>query len=523
VGDVVPWTITIVNNGLGDADDLVVGENNTTWALDTAYPADPNITNVSVAGFTVTKIAAGDTVTIHVTTVVTQAELDNKLLENSLTVEGITVNPVKPELPVLTTAKTYAGKTTELVAGDRVPWTIAITNSGLGEAKNLVVTENNATWQLAAPSTTDANITSVTATGFTVVSIPAGATVTIRVTTEVTQVELDNKLLENSVTVEGATTPGTGSTLHLLTINYMYATGGVAAPSYSDLVVENSYYDVASPAIPGYTPSELRVAGTMPASNVTTTVVYSVHSGTAYTVQHYLIATSGAITLGATQHLSATTGDTVTAYPLYYSGYTPVSGYPSVLSGVVAGDGSLVLSVYYTQNVPVIPPQQTPNVIVQPPNVIVQSPVVVYPAATPEVTPEPEETIPDEDIPLGPPTTPEPASWSLVNLIMGLAGALAALLLLISIIARQRRRRDVVVDEYGNAPASQFDFGIIVMLLCLVPLALFLALDNLVGSMATTNEHTLIIAVALAIVLVLAIVQGVLGLRVAKSNARFAR
>ena len=79
---------------------------------------------------------------------------------------------------------------------------------------------------------------------------------------------------------------------------------------------------------------------------------YSGNVNVSYKVEHYLqnVSQTG-YTLTQTETIGGTINSTVTATPMSFSGYTFNSGVGgSVLSGVVAGDGSLTLKVYYTRN-----------------------------------------------------------------------------------------------------------------------------------------------------------------------------
>jgi len=68
----------------------------------------------------------------------------------------------------------------------------------------------------------------------------------------------------------------TQDTYYTLTINYEYEGGGQAAPSYVDAAMNvGDTYDVDSPVISDYTADQLNVSGTMPAADVTVTVVYT--------------------------------------------------------------------------------------------------------------------------------------------------------------------------------------------------------------------------------------------------------
>ena len=107
---------------------------------------------------------------------------------------------------------------------------------------------------------------------------------------------------------------------------------------------------------PGYTFSgwSQKEDFTMPAENVTITGSFTANGDTAYTVEHYQqnLAGDGYDLVEAdTEHLKGETDTTATANPKTYTGFTfdgTVEG--TVASGNIAGDGSLVLKLYYTRN-----------------------------------------------------------------------------------------------------------------------------------------------------------------------------
>ena len=107
---------------------------------------------------------------------------------------------------------------------------------------------------------------------------------------------------------------------------------------------------------PGYTFSgwSQKEDFTMPAENVTITGSFTANGDTAYTVEHYQqnLAGDGYDLVEAdTEHLTGETDTTATANPKAYTGFTfdgTVEG--TVASGNIAGDGSLVLKLYYTRN-----------------------------------------------------------------------------------------------------------------------------------------------------------------------------
>ncbi|MEA5065007.1 MAG: Cna B-type domain-containing protein [Eubacteriales bacterium] len=63
---------------------------------------------------------------------------------------------------------------------------------------------------------------------------------------------------------------------YTLTINYVYTTGGQAAPTYRRTAMNaGDRFAVTSPVIDGYTASDATISGTMPAYNLTVTVYYA--------------------------------------------------------------------------------------------------------------------------------------------------------------------------------------------------------------------------------------------------------
>ena len=86
--------------------------------------------------------------------------------------------------------------------------------------------------------------------------------------------------------------------------------------------------------------------------NTTLYAKWDASTGTAYKVEHYRQDVTGSgYTLFETDTLTGTTGDTVTATPKTYTGFTEnTSRDDRVVSGPVAADGSLVLKLYYDRD-----------------------------------------------------------------------------------------------------------------------------------------------------------------------------
>jgi uncharacterized repeat protein (TIGR02543 family) len=86
-------------------------------------------------------------------------------------------------------------------------------------------------------------------------------------------------------------------------------------------------------------------------ADTTLYAVWNANGNTAYSVEHYLVAADGSASKDATTSHTAKTDTTATATPKTYEHYTLDSAHASaVTSGNVAGDGSLVLRLYYQIN-----------------------------------------------------------------------------------------------------------------------------------------------------------------------------
>ena len=90
---------------------------------------------------------------------------------------------------------------------------------------------------------------------------------------------------------------------------------------------------------------------TITAGGVIFTAQWEARTDTPYTVEHYLENLDGSYALDTTEPLKGTTDTTVTAAAKSYDNFTYDSTVPgTVASGNIAGDGSLVLKLFYTRN-----------------------------------------------------------------------------------------------------------------------------------------------------------------------------
>lgn len=90
---------------------------------------------------------------------------------------------------------------------------------------------------------------------------------------------------------------------------------------------------------------------TITAGGVIFTAQWEARTDTPYTVEHYLENLDGSYALDTTEPLKGMTDTTVTAAAKSYDNFTYDSTVPgTVASGNIAGDGSLVLKLFYTRN-----------------------------------------------------------------------------------------------------------------------------------------------------------------------------
>ena len=159
----------------------------------------------------------------------------------------------------------------------------------------------------------------------------------------------------------------TGDETYTANITYVYNSFDVTyaylgtVPAGAGALPAGGTYDYGSavtveadPAVPaGYTFSGWSRTGTftMPAEDVEITGSFTASGTTPYTVEHYQQALDGSYTLTETEALTGATDTSATANPKTYEGFTfdsTVTG--TVQTGAIAGDGSLVLKLYYTRN-----------------------------------------------------------------------------------------------------------------------------------------------------------------------------
>ena len=163
---------------------------------------------------------------------------------------------------------------------------------------------------------------------------------TMNVTVKVGEVEITRTI---NVIVKG----------RKLTIHYVYEDGTIASEDKIIEEVGKDGYRVPSPAVEGYTPDVAVVSDDMLTEDTEITVKYKANTDTKYTVEYYTEDLDGkGYTKVDSKKETGTTGEQVSIdTSVTFTGFTFDSNNDkNVLSGEVAGNGSLILKAYYTRN-----------------------------------------------------------------------------------------------------------------------------------------------------------------------------
>ena len=131
--------------------------------------------------------------------------------------------------------------------------------------------------------------------------------------------------------------------------------------AYLDYFVSGESFNLpAAPTRPGYDFKGWKIgnavltagaAYTVDEDDMVFTAQWEARTDTPYTVEHYLENLDGSYALDTTEPLKGTTDTTVTAAVKSYDNFTYDSTVPDTVAfGNIAGDGSLVLKLFYTRN-----------------------------------------------------------------------------------------------------------------------------------------------------------------------------
>ena len=298
-GDVVTYTILVVNNGNQTIKDIVVADDLTGDSFDGKI--------LGLGGIT---LKPGERKEFTVRYTITEKDVINGGVTNVATVTGTDPNGSKVDEkadetvdtqlanPNYTVTKTVDNPQAEYKVGDVINYTIKVTNTGNLTLNNLVVKDQmqgtDGTVVIAAK-----NGVTINGTTATIAKLAVGASIELKASYTVVRADADSAL-SNKVNVTTNDKPGTDpkdpdapdvpgkedetdptptEKTYVLTIHYVDANGNVLAPDYTARLLAGETIDaVVSPEINGYTPNFATVAlpaNGMPARDVTVTVVYT--------------------------------------------------------------------------------------------------------------------------------------------------------------------------------------------------------------------------------------------------------
>ena len=266
VNEEIAYKITVMNDGNVTISDITVKDDLTgeEWTIASLEPGEFESFETS---YTVTEadVAAGG-----VTNVATATGKDPEGDEPTVD-PGKKEDPTEPMNAHLTVEKTTTSTAPAegYKEGDVINYSVTVTNDGNVTITNIQVKDN------------------LTGGSWTIDSLAVGASESFTTSYTVTEADQIRGYVLNVATAEGTdpngdpakVDPGTKedpakTPEYTLTIKYRYYDGRTAASDYTATVPYNQTYRVESPVIGGYVSSPSVVAGTMPARDVTRTVIY---------------------------------------------------------------------------------------------------------------------------------------------------------------------------------------------------------------------------------------------------------
>ena len=300
-GDVVTYTISVVNNGNQTIKDIVVKDELTGDSFDG-----------KILGFGGITLRPGESKNFTVEYTITEADVISGSVKNVATVTG--TDPSGKDVDSETEKdvdtekananyqldKTVDEPKSEYKVGDVVNYTITVTNTGNLTLNNLEVTDQ---MQGASGSAAIAEKDGVTVDGnkAVIAKLAVGESIELKASYTVAREDADSTL-SNKVNVTTTSKPGTDpdgedpntpvvpdkeketettdvEKTYLLTIHYVDGNGNIVAPDYTVRLLAGDTVDaIVSPTIDGYTPDYGSVSlpsSGMPANDVTVTVVYT--------------------------------------------------------------------------------------------------------------------------------------------------------------------------------------------------------------------------------------------------------
>ena len=362
VGDTLTYTIKLTNSGNGDGKVTVTDEIPTGTRIKdentTGYNKETNTmtwSNVEVkAGKSVELTLEVEVKDDTTDTVKNVAKIDNKEI------------PEKPETKVANITGTKTVDKTEAKVGDTLTYTIALTNNGNADGTVTVTDEIPTGTRIKDENTTGYNKETNTMT-WSNVEVKAGKSVEL--TLEVV-VEGGVSEITNTAKIDNNEIPDKPNTIVKYYYTIEHYTENLDGESYTK-VDEDIIKDVLAGTETSYTAkedytgftfdddkTENKGAKVPTNNNLVIKLYYTRNLNTKYTVEYYYqINGEYKDTTAIKETRTGTTGETVSVTEndknqLTYNGkkYVFDQEYPkNILSGNIAGDGNLILKLYFKQ------------------------------------------------------------------------------------------------------------------------------------------------------------------------------
>ncbi|MES5955951.1 hypothetical protein QCI42_21660 [Bacillus fungorum] len=221
IGDVLTYTVTLTNTGNVPADNTLFTDpipNGTTFVPNSVTVNGAPLPGADPAvGFTVGSIPPGASVTVSFQVTVTSIPVPNPAVNIATTTFQYTVNPNLPPVPgtstsnpattqvnnaALTSVKTVNHAFANI--GDVLTYTVTLTNTGNVPADNTLFTDPIPNGTTFVPNSVTVNGAPLPgadpAVGFTVGSIPPGASVTVSFQVTVTSIPVPNPAVNIATT-----------------------------------------------------------------------------------------------------------------------------------------------------------------------------------------------------------------------------------------------------------------------------------------------------------------------------------
>ena len=362
VGDTLTYTITLTNSGNADGKVTVTDEVPTGTRI-----KDENTTGYNKETNTMTwsnvEVKAGKSVELTLEVVVKDDTTDT--VKNVAKIDNKEI-PEKPETKVANITGTKTVDKTEAKVGDTLTYTITLTNSGNADGKVTVTDEVPTGTRIKDENTTGYNKETNTMT-WSNVEVKAGKSVEL--TLEVV-VEGGVSEITNTAKIDNNEIPDKPNTIVKYYYTIEHYTENLDGESYTK-VDEDIIKDVLAGTETSYTAkedytgftfdddkTENKGAKVPTNNNLVIKLYYTRNLNTKYTVEYYYqINGEYKDTTAIKETRTGTTGETVSVTEndknqLTYNGkkYVFDQEYPkNILSGNIAGDGNLILKLYFKQ------------------------------------------------------------------------------------------------------------------------------------------------------------------------------